>query len=254
MKRLLNLRLCVLLLLLDSARLSFGEASPAAATAFAAYTRGVEARLAGQHASANFLALPRPLTPGEPVIERLSPELGADVPGALIHHWRGTAFAPGAHAADFERLMRDFRGYPQRFAPEVVEARVTGGDGDQVEAALRVRQHHVITVTMDTAYDVRFARVDARHGYSISRSTRIDELDGAGNALPDKDSHGFLWRLNTYWSYEERDGGLWLQVESVSLSRGIPRGLGWAVRPYIDSVPRESLEFTLRSAVRALSK
>jgi len=86
----------------------------------------------------------------------------------------------------------------------------------------------------------------------------MDEIDGAGTAkerrLSGGEEHGFLYRLNTYWSYEERDGGLYLQVEAVSLTRSVPRGLGWAIGPYVESVPRESLEFTLRSAVNALRR
>jgi hypothetical protein len=72
--------------------------------------------------------------------------------------------------------------------------------------------------------------------------------------LSTKDAHGFLWRLNTYWSYEERDGGLYLQIESISLTRGIPRGLGWVVGPFVESVPRESLEFTLRATSEVLRR
>jgi hypothetical protein len=68
------------------------------------------------------------------------------------------------------------------------------------------------------------------------------------------EEHGFLWRMNTYWSYEERDGGLYIQIESVSLSRSIPIGLGWAIGPFIESVPRDSLEFTLRATSDALRK
>ena len=111
---------------------------------------------------------------------------------------------------------------------------------------------------MDTAYDIRFARLDAQHGYSISRSTRITEIDAAGTAkeraLNASEEHGFLWRLNTYWSYEERDGGLYMQVESVSLTRAIPAGLGWLIGPFVESVPRDSLEFTLRAACNALRR
>jgi hypothetical protein len=111
---------------------------------------------------------------------------------------------------------------------------------------------------MDTSYDVTFARLDAQHGYSVSRSTRIAEIDSPGTSservLGPDEEHGFLWRMNTYWSFEERDGGLLMQIESVSLTRSIPRGLGWAVRPFVESVPRESLEFTLRSVCRALRK
>ena len=84
------------------------------------------------------------------------------------------------------------------------------------------------------------------------------EIDAAGTraerTLNANEEHGFLWRLNTYWSYEERDGGLYLQIEAVSLTRSIPSGLGWLIRPYIESIPRESLEFTLRSVSGALGK
>ncbi len=121
---------------------------------------------------------------------------------------------------------------------------------------MRVRQRHVLTVVMDTTYDVTFSSLDPQHGSSISRSTRIAEIASPGTStehiLPATEEHGFLWRQNTYWSYEQRDGGLYLQIESVSLSRSIPRGLGWAVQPFIQSIPRESLEFTLRSTLNAL--
>jgi hypothetical protein len=112
----------------------------------------------------------------------------------------------------------------------------------------------VLTVVLDSEYDVSFGRLDAHDGFSASRSTRIYELDPAGHRLSEAQEHGFLWRLNSYWTYAERDGGLVLQVESISLSRAIPAGLGWALRPYVESVPRESLEFTLRSACAALRK
>jgi hypothetical protein len=240
------------------------EPSAAAVTAFNAYVSGVEARLGRQHGSQkDFVVLAgalgeERLRRGELVVELLTPSAGADVPGALLHHWRGTAFVPGGKAADFERLLRDFKAYPQYFSPEVVQAKVTTRADDHLQAEMRVRQKHVITVVMDTAYDVTFGRLDAQHGYSVSRSVWISEIDAPGTnkerALSSSEEHGFLWRQNTYWSYEERDGGLYVQIESVSLSRAIPVGLGWALRPYVESVPRESLEFTLRSAQKAMRK
>lgn len=255
---------CGLLLFLDAPRSLMAEPPPAAVAAFNAYSWSVEARLVQQHRSAGaFLALAgsseeTKLQEAEVVIERLTPTVGSDFSGALLHHWRGTAFAPGARAVDFERLMRDFNTYPQHFAPQVMQARVLAQSGDNIQPWMRVRQHHVITVVMDTTYDVTFGQLDVQHGYSLSRSTRIDEMDGVGtsheHALGAKEEHGFLWRLNTYWSYEERDGGLYLQIEAVSLTRAIPSGLGWAIRPYVESIPRESMEFTLRSACSALKK
>lgn len=257
--------MCGLLLLLNAPRILMGEATPAALSAFDSYSNTVETRLAQQHRSAEaFLAPPAAdpkraearLRRGELIIERLAPSTAADFSGAMLHHWRGTAFAPEAKAADFERLMRDFDSYPQHFAPQVLQAGVLTQKGDRMQTSMRVRQHHVITVVMDSTYDIIFGRLDPQHGHSISHSTRITEIDSPGtNAeypLNATEEHGFLWRLNTWWSYEERDGGLYLQIEAVSLTRSIPRGLGWAIKPYVESIPRESLEFTLRAARNAL--
>jgi hypothetical protein len=243
-----------------------GEPAPAAIGAFNTYFGVVESRLAQQHRSQNGFLAPVASGPenemrlrrGELIVEKLTPATGAELPGAMLHHWRGTAFAPGAKAADFERLMKDFNAYPQHFSPQVVQAKILSQQGDHFQASMRVRQKHVITVVMDTSYDITFGRLDALHGYSISRSTRIAEIDSPGTsrerALNSGEEHGFLWRLNTYWSYEERDGGLYMQIESVSLTRSIPTGLGWAIGPFVESVPRESLEFTLRSTCNALRR
>lgn len=247
------------------------EPTAAAVAGFQGYVGKVEARLAQEHeTAAGFVAgvhgnagPDARLRRGEPVIEKLSPADGGGLAGAMLHDWRGTAFVPGAKAAEFERMLREFNEYPRRFAPQVLQARVVTAEGDRMQAWMRVRQKHVITVTLDSTYDVVFGQLDAAHRFSISRSTRIDEMRdgevaGAGtreeHALSAGENHGFLWRLNTYWSWEERDGGLYVQIESVSLTRSIPTGLGWAVGPFVESVPRESLEFTLRAACAALRK
>ena len=248
---------------------SWAEAPQKAQSAFDNYARRVEARLAQQHRSAaGFLADIEPggklverLQQGEVVIEKLSPEKD-DVPDGMLHDWRGTAFVKGATVADFERLMKNFKAYPQMYSPQVVKAEILSPRGgpapDHFVATMRVKQKHVITVVMDTTYDVRYGRLDAKHGYSASRSTKIAEIDDPGTArereLPANEEHGFLWRLNTYWSYEERDGGLYMQIESISLTRSIPKGLGWAIGPFVESVPRESLEFTLRNTCKALQR
>jgi hypothetical protein len=239
----------------------WAEPTPAATATFNAYTQSIESRLAAQHrSSTNFLSIssdPQAFARfhnGEIILENLT-SAHAETFGALLHHWRGTAFALGATVADFEHLLTNFNAYPKNFSPEVLQGSLTSQRDGHTFATMRVRQRHVITVLMDTAYDITFGQLDARHGYSISQSTRISELDPKTSlALTPGEEHGFLWRLNTYWSYEERDGGLYLQIESVSLTRSIPTGLGWALRPYIESIPRESLDFTLRSAITAIQK
>ena len=259
--------ICGLLLFLAAPRLLIGEPTPAAVFAFNSFSKAVESRLAQQHQSSNTFLAPAASDPegaetrmrqGELSVEKLTPSTGANFSGALLHHWRGTAFAPRAKAGDFERLMRDFNSYPQHFSPQVLQAKVFTQGVDRMQAWMRVRQRHVITVVMDTTYDITFGQLDVQHGYSISQSTRIAEINspgtGAERTLNANEEHGLLWRLNTYWSYEERNGGLYLQIEALSLTRSIPSGLGWAIQPYVESIPRESLEFTLRSACNALRK
>ena len=65
---------------------------------------------------------------------------------------------------------------------------------------------------------------------------------------------GYVWRLNTYWRILERDGGIFIQCESVSLTRGIPAGFGWLIGPFVTSIPRESLTFTLETTHRELMR
>lgn len=242
-----------------------GEPTAEAISAFNAYVKTVESRLAQQHQSRNDFLAP-PLTPqnekllqqGELIIEPITPLTGTPLPGALLHNWRGTAFVAGAKPSDFERLMKDISAYPQHFSPQVLQARVLKQKGDGLQAFMRIRQKHVLTVVMDTTYDITFGHLDEQHGYSLSRSIRISEIASPGtaseHALSPQEEHGFLWRQNTYWSYEERDGGLYMQIESVSLSRSVPGGLNWIIQPFIEKIPRESLEFTLRSTCNALRR
>jgi hypothetical protein len=253
--------LFVMVMVAAAARAAAAQPGPAAVSAFNSYISQLEARLQQQHRSPrDFIASEDDarLRRGDQIIEQLTPSHGPDVPGAMLHHWRGTAFAPGATAADFERLMTDFAAYPNIYSPQVLQARVLAHRDHRFSVMMRIVQKHVITVVLDTAYDIAFGQLDVQHGYSISRSTRVSEIESPGTrderALgPDQD-HGFLWRLNTYWSYEERDGGLYMQVESVSLTRSIPTGLGWVIKPFVESVPRESLEFTLQSTCNALRR
>ncbi|MDR3724499.1 MAG: hypothetical protein P4K83_08440 [Terracidiphilus sp.] len=260
--RILLLPVLVAILLATPNRGGAEEPSSTATAAYNNYLARLEGRLAVQHRSgAEFVtgadgARQARLSNGECLVERLNAPTAGELPGALLHHWRGTAFVPGAHAASFEHLLRDFGAYPRVYAPQVVSAHILAQQPERVQATMRVRQKHVLTVVLDTTYDVTFAHVDQSHGYSVSHGSRVTEIDNAGTAkersLSSAEQHGFLWRIDTYWSWEERDGGLYLQIESVTLTRGIPHGLGWAIGPFVQSIPRESLEFTLRGTAAAL--
>jgi hypothetical protein len=115
----------------------------------------------------------------------------------------------------------------------------------------------VVTVVLDSEYDVHYFHLDAARAGSRSYSTRIAEVENQGKSdereKPVGDDNGFLWRLNSYWRFWERDGGVYIQLEAISLTRDIPAGLGWLIQPFITSIPEESLRFTLGRTQAALS-
>ena len=71
---------------------------------------------------------------------------------------------------------------------------------------------------------------------------------------PEGRDRGFLWRLASYWRYEQVDGGVIAECESVSLSRGIPRVLKLFVGRIIDDVARGSMERTLEGMRERLGR
>lgn len=232
--------------------------SQAASAGFDQYARGLEIRTGQEHSAAGTFLVgldaqtAARLRQGDVIVERVTPEGGKGLPGALLHDWRGTAFIPGATVSEFETMLRNFPAYPREFSPQVLAAKLIAGSGDQLQMEMRVRQRHVIEVTLDGIYEVRFGRLDAEHGWSTSQSTEIEEIGPDGRPVSMDAEYGFLWRLDTWWSYEQRDGGLYVQIETVSLTRSIPAGLGWVIGPFIENIPRESLEFTLRAACTAV--
>jgi hypothetical protein len=182
----------------------------------------------------------------------------AEIPGGLIHHWVGTVFIQGAIVADVMAVVQDYDHLAKYYAPEVVSSRLISRQGDDFWIALRTRDRRVITVVMDSEYVVHYGRLDREHQFSFSRSTRVAEIADAGgaheHAVAEADSHGYLWRLNSYWRFVEAGGGVVVQCEAISLTRGVPTGLAWLMGRYLREIPRESLEETLgatRDAVAA---
>jgi hypothetical protein len=122
--------------------------------------------------------------------------------------------------------------------------------------AVRFKEQRVITIVLDGEYKVETRLTGGARGYSISRSLHFWQVDNPGTAherrRPEGQDGGFLWRLNSYWSFTRIHGGLQIECEAVSLTRDVPVGLGWLVTPVIADLPREALEFTLRATRNAL--
>ncbi len=177
-------------------------------------------------------------------------------PDALLHHWVGAVFIPGAKLADVLHVAQDYNHHQDYYKPEVVRSRLVSREGDEFKIFYRLRKKKVITVTLDTDHDVHYTPVDATHEWSRSHATRIAEVENAGQPderlKPPGHDGGFMWGLDSWWRFEERDGGVYAECESVSLTRDIPFGLAWLIKPFVTGIPKESLQNTLGSTRTAV--
>jgi hypothetical protein len=196
---------------------------------------------------------------GEVEMRRLG--LNADgenetVPGGMIHDWEGIVFIPGAKLDNVLKILEDYNHQSTYYAPDVEASRIESRSGDQFHVFLRFRRHKVVTVVLDTEHVVDYFRDSPLKAHSRSSAVRIAQVDDPGGPkerekTPGKDD-GYLWRMETWWRMEERDSGVYVQNQVVTLTRDIPTGLGWLIEPFITNIPRETLQFTLEATRRAV--
>jgi hypothetical protein len=177
-------------------------------------------------------------------------------PGGMIHHWVGLAFIPGAKLQDVLGVLEDYNQHAVYYAPDVERSKIESRDGDHFRVFMRFRRHKVVTVVLDTEHDVRYFRDSETRAHSRSSAVRIAQVENAGKSderekTPGEDD-GFLWRMETWWRTIEADGGVYVQSEVVSLTRDIPAGLAWLIGPFVTSIPKESLAFTLEATRKAV--
>jgi hypothetical protein len=269
----LTILLAILILGVQTPEVMSAELRPKTVEAFDRYAQLTEARINREVSQAEkFLyldELPPPrrsealaaLQRGEIFMERLQ-TLDAsghtmEAPEAIIHHWLGAVFVPGANLPQTLALVQDYNHHQDIYKPEVVGSRLIGHTGNDFQIYYRLRKKKVITVTLNTFHDVHYFPVDSTRWYSRSYSTRIAEVADADTPnereKPVGHDGGFLWRINSYWKFEEKDGGVYVECESISLTRDIPTGLGWLIKPFVTSIPKESLEMTMGSTRAALA-
>ena len=196
---------------------------------------------------------------GDAQIEQLSTlDKGKPIvcPGGMIHHWVGVVFIPGAKLDDVLGVLEDYDHQATYYSPDVERSKLESRDGDHFRVFLRFRRHKVITVVLNTEHDVRYFHDAHGRAHSRSSAVRIAEVENPGTRDEREkqlgDDGGFLWRMETWWRMEERDGGVYVQSEAASLTRDIPTGLGWLIGPFVTSIPKETLVFTLEATRKAI--
>ena len=182
---------------------------------------------------------------------RLENGASITIPKGMVHHWLGSVFVRGVTVNDLVAWLQNYDAH-ERYFDEVESSRLVAHDEglERFDIFLRLKRKKVVTVYYNTEHRVDYRRHGPRRVSSASYATRIAELVDAGTPAERErvvgNDRGFLWRLNSYWRFQEVPGGVIVECESVSLSRGVPGAVRWLVGSYLDSVPRESLEATLR--------
>ena len=166
-----------------------------------------------------------------------------DVPkvdGATVQHWRGAVLIPGVRLQQV--LARLTTSLPDQ--PDVAAARILWQSGDHMRVYLRLVRRAIVTVTFDTEHEVEFKRLSPLLAVSRSVMTHVHEIADAGTSnerlLDPAADHGFLWRLNAYWWYEETPSGVIAMMETLTLSRSIPLPLRPVAAPVVQRVAAES--------------
>ena len=246
--------------------LSAAELQPRTLTAWETYVRLTEQRIATElNGRQGFLVMdfmPESesrsvhslLRSGQVYIRKMETkdDNGREIPvkDGMIHHWFGSIFVPGLNLDALLRWLHDYDHHKLYFK-EVEDSKLLSRDDSTFHIFLRLRRKKIVTVFYNTYHTAVYRQFDARRVSSNSFTTKIAELDRPGTSQekekPVGDDSGFLWRLNSYWRYQEAEGGVLVECESISLSRDIPAGLSWLIKGYVESVPRESLENTLTS-------
>jgi hypothetical protein len=247
------------------------ELRPEAAQGYEQYILLTEMRMQGELApGGGFLwvdRLPEPrrsdararIERGEIISERLEtpdPSGRSATPGALIHHWVGTVFIPGVPLAQVLAVVQDYDRHSDYFKPDVMQSKKVAQNGDEFKVHYRLRKKKIVTIILDADYDVHRYFLSSTQAYSNSVAVRVAQVENAGqpdeHELPPGKDGGYMWRLNSYWRYFDTGHGVYVQCEAISLTRDVPAGLSWLVGSFVENVPRESLDFTLRSTRNAV--
>lgn len=181
------------------------------------------------------------------------------IPGGLIHHWIGAMFLPNLTIDQILTVTRDYDRYKEYYRPSVVDSKtiVRGDTGDQFSMRL-MNKAFFLKTALDANYNTTNVRLDDRRFYSTSQTTRLQEIEEYGapgeHKLPEGQGGGYIWKVFSIGRFEQRDSGVYVEMEAVALSRDIPLAARFFVDPIVRRVSRNSLLISLQQTQRAVQE
>ena len=248
------------------------DLKPETAASFERYVRAVEARMDDDVRENEFLVVDRlpdarreraysQLQRGQLYVEQLHAREdhgGIHIPSGQVHHWAGVIFIPGATLSQAVAVLQDYADHYDIFKPQIRRSKLIERNGDESKIYLQLFNSSIVTVVLNANFDVTDTQFGSARHQIATRSTRIAELADPDtpneHERPVGNDHGYMWRINSYWRIEEKDGGVYVQNESVALSRTIPAIFAWLVNPFTKNLPRNILVHLLTATRNAVLK
>jgi hypothetical protein len=197
------------------------------------------------------------LRQGDIIASPAAPNVPVKVPAGLIHDWTGAIFIPNAALRDVLQVVRDYGQYKAVYHPNVVSAKsLETSEWEDRFSMVIMNKSFFAKSALDSDYHSTFTQMDDQRWYSVSETTRVQEVAEYGGPssymLPQDHGTGIIWRLLSIARYQERDGGVYVELEAIALSRDIPGGLRWLVEPIVRRVSRSSLVASLQETADAV--
>jgi len=180
------------------------------------------------------------------------------VPHGLIHHWVGVMFVPNLTLDQVMSVLNNYDRYNELYKPLITKVAVIERGGDNVKlTVVAVQKVFSVTAAVETHNEVKIVRPTSNRVMITSNAVRVQEIADYGepNEHPFAEAQrpGYVWRAVVMQRLEERDGGVYVEFETVSLSRGIPLEVRWLIKPLTDNLPRK-LMFDMLNDTRAASQ
>ncbi|MGA8030520.1 MAG: hypothetical protein WB992_25535 [Bryobacteraceae bacterium] len=195
---------------------------------------------------------------GELIVRPGTPDNPVAITNGLIHDWVGAVFIPNTTMQKVLAILQDFDHHSEIY-PAIVSSRLIRRQGNNLVGYWRLeRKDPLVPVVLDVEQEAHYQEAGPRKWICEAYARNISELENAGTPrekkFPPGEGMGFLWRMYSYWSLEAVNDGVLAECRTLSLSRNVPAGLAWAIKPFIQSLPRESLASTLRNTRTAATK
>jgi hypothetical protein len=228
------------------------------------YVQQADARMQARlHPGANYLWLDESpdrkqrVRNGEIVVVPIGEQCPKVVSNGLIHDWIAAVFLPNTTLTDILAVVRDYDRYPEFYKPYVMEAKPLSQRGEEDRFSMTLLNKSLFQRTaLENDYQTTYFKLSPTRVYSLSHTTRVQEIDDLGrpsqHEMPIDAGNGYVWRLHSISRMEEADGGVYIELEAIALSRDIPGAFHWLVDPIVRRVSRDAMITTLKQTSDAV--